>query len=1022
MSERRRHALLVAVGTYEDDTLRGLRAPRRDATDLARVLGDPAIGDFSVEVLDDPGAHELRRRVEDFFADRMAADTLLLHFACHGLKDEGGKLFLAASDTMHTRLESTAIPAEYVSRLMMRSRAGRAAVLLDCCYAGAFERGMFSRADTEVHVEDNFTALERVAGERGRAVLTASSAVEYAFEGSRVVAGEAAGSTMEAGPLDPPGPSLFTGALVEGLRTGEADLGGDGDVGLAELAEYIGQQVRAVTPNQNPQLWMFGAHGDLVIARAARRDGTLLPGAPLARAESAEPEQRLWAVADLQAVLEGPDPPVALAALAALRRLAEDDSRRVSEAARQSLAAVAPRIAQTHWDLGVTPAGQSAAEIEVPVLGPPVVRAHLKASADGWVRVRPIPQGLALSAFAKEPGVREARVDVRTATGELTLTVRAEIIAPLAGEADRSSPGEPGGRNRGLRLPAGLHAGAAALLLAAAAVLAAGVAERALSAVLAFGVLGATAACACAALSAALWRGARQKTADAVLRWSAVEAGLCTVSAVVLGVGSYGFRVDFLLFGAGTALHAVATGTLLSRALRRRWLLTRTSVWLAAALVLALVLLQPDVKVGRFDRPRGNILVQGHAVTGSEDTGGTLRYRRTYTDGKLYAPVTGHASQALEKFTGLEDGENDVLAATRAAQHKGGDILTTINAAAQKAGYDGLGGRQGAVVALDPGTGAVLALVSTPSYDPSAFAGNSERDRAAYEKLGKDPQKPLLNRALDQLYPPGAAFEVITAAAALEHGLYTNADEATNSPASWTLPGAATGLKNSDGTHCTNASLRQALRYSCDVVFGKISVDLPQNAIMKEAKKFGFGKSEWIKMSTAVSVYPEDTLALQNGLAAIGQYDNRATPFQMARVAAAIADDGSLKYPYLVQEAPVGSDEHGTEEEQRPLSQKNARSLQSMMETVVEGGTARNARITGVTVGGKTGSAQNGVKDMAKPYSWFIGYAKAAEGTPPVAVAVVVEDEDASQGDSPGGGLSASIARKVMEAVLKKQG
>lgn len=252
--------------------------------------------------------------------------------------------------------------------------------MLDCCYAGAFERGMFSRADAEAHVQDSFSGLERTAGQRGRAVLTASSAVEYAFEGDRLVASAGARSSAEKGR---PGPSLFTGALVEGLRTGAADLNGDGEIGLSELAEYVSQRIRRITPHQNPQLWIFGAQGDLPIGKAPRRVTRPAPLPPglAAAAASTEPERRLWAVTDLGSTARGADVALARTACAALVELRRDDSRRVSEAAQSAWSAVLPRVSAVRVDLGHSDPGAPRPAVLLPVEGPPVVRATLEAIA-----------------------------------------------------------------------------------------------------------------------------------------------------------------------------------------------------------------------------------------------------------------------------------------------------------------------------------------------------------------------------------------------------------------------------------------------------------------------------------------------------------------------------------------------------------------------------------------------------------------------------------------------------------------
>lgn len=379
-----RHALVVVTSRYEDAGLGALRAPVQDAAGLAEVLGDASVGDFDVEVLTDPTVQRLRLAVEDFFADRSAKDTLLLHFSCHGVKNAAGKLFLAASDTYRTRLAATAIPAEYVSSLMLDSRAQRAVLLLDCCYAGAFERGMIARAGAQVQVQESFQDLERTVGKRGRAVFTASSALEYAFEGDQPVSGGTAGAGE--------GPSLFTGALVEGLRTGEADLDHDGEVGMSELADYVNERIRERTPHQTPQLWLFGTQGDLTIAHTGRRRvvATELP-IPLADAvRSDSRERKLWSVEDLGTLLCGADVGVALAAHAALSELAADDSRRVAERATRALALAAPGVDTPAVEVGLTEAAV------VKVTGPPIVLATLEARTDPWLKVRYLDTGIEL--------------------------------------------------------------------------------------------------------------------------------------------------------------------------------------------------------------------------------------------------------------------------------------------------------------------------------------------------------------------------------------------------------------------------------------------------------------------------------------------------------------------------------------------------------------------------------------------------------------------------------------------------
>jgi uncharacterized caspase-like protein len=256
-----RSALIVASDEYTDPGLARLRAPASDARGLGAVLRDPQIGDFEVRTLFNQPAHDVTLAVEEFFADRRPDDLLLLHFSCHGVKDEDGELYFATANTKLRRLGATAVAAEFVNRRMNRSRSRRVVLLLDCCYAGAFERGMTARAGAGVEIETQF-------GGRGRAVITASNAMEYAFEGDELT------DTQELQP------SVFTSALVEGLETGEADRDQDGMVALDELYDYVYDKVRGATPNQTPCKWTFGVEGDLYIARRNRPVSTPAPLPP----------------------------------------------------------------------------------------------------------------------------------------------------------------------------------------------------------------------------------------------------------------------------------------------------------------------------------------------------------------------------------------------------------------------------------------------------------------------------------------------------------------------------------------------------------------------------------------------------------------------------------------------------------------------------------------------------------------------------------------------------------------------
>ncbi|MER5929784.1 penicillin-binding transpeptidase domain-containing protein [Streptomyces sp. NPDC002054] len=443
------------------------------------------------------------------------------------------------------------------------------------------------------------------------------------------------------------------------------------------------------------------------------------------------------------------------------------------------------------------------------------------------------------------------------------------------------------------------------------------------------------------------------------------------------------------------------------------------------------------VQIAQYAQERGNIIVQGEPITGSMVTNGSdYKFKRTYVNGPMWAPVTGYASQAFgsNQLESLEDGiltgNDDRLFFDRTIgmftgdKKQGGHVVTTLNAAAQKAAFDKLGDRKGAVAAIDPRTGAILALVSTPSYDPSSFAGNSKNDEKAWVALKDSEDKKLVNRALRETYPPGSTFKVVTAAAALEHGVVTDINAPTDTPEPYILPGTRTPMVN-HAKGCEKASLNEALKVSCNSVFANLGDKVTRDNMVKTAEKFGFNNE---KIDTPVrafaSVYDKTMSRDGNAQSSIGQFNTAATPLQMAMVAAAVANDGKLMKPYMVDQltSPHADlvEKNDPEEMSRPLSAENAQKVQEMMVNVVDNGTGGKAKIKGVTVGGKTGTAQHGEKNAKRPYAWFISYAKTDQGSP-VAVAVVIEDSEADREDISGGGLAAPVAKAVMEAVLKSQ-
>ncbi|MFJ4620459.1 peptidoglycan D,D-transpeptidase FtsI family protein [Streptomyces sp. NPDC088812] len=445
--------------------------------------------------------------------------------------------------------------------------------------------------------------------------------------------------------------------------------------------------------------------------------------------------------------------------------------------------------------------------------------------------------------------------------------------------------------------------------------------------------------------------------------------------------------------------------------------------------------------IARYGQPRGDILVGGEPVTGSRDSGEQLRYERTYTNGPLWAPVTGFASQVYGT-TFLEHTEDGVLSGadpllrpfplwndvTR-SRPAGGNVVTTLNAGAQRAAYQGLAGRKGAVAAVEPATGRILALFSAPSYDPAVLSGNGPAVEREWTRLNADPDRPMLNRAVRQTYPPGSTFKVVTAAAALDAGVIRDLDAPTDSPAPYTLPGTTTRLANAS-RGCEDASLRDAFMWSCNTVFAKLGVDVGVANMAATAEAFGFdapgGTSSGgvrIPFSVAPSTFDTSVDRAQLALSSIGQYNTRATPLQMAMVAAAVANGGQMRTPYLVERTTRRGGTTVATAGSRPARQvmypSTARRLRQLMTDVVREGTGTNAAIPGATVGGKTGTAQHGIGNAGTPYAWFVSWAQGdRDPEPKVAVAVVVEDSAANRRDITGGGLAAPIARAVMEAVL----
>ncbi len=436
-----------------------------------------------------------------------------------------------------------------------------------------------------------------------------------------------------------------------------------------------------------------------------------------------------------------------------------------------------------------------------------------------------------------------------------------------------------------------------------------------------------------------------------------------------------------------------------------------------------------------YNRERGTILVAGEAVARSVPSNDELKWNRLYPMAELYAHVTGYYSFTYGAGGGVEGAENDLLSgrSDKLFYRRVSDLLTgktpvgaslelTINPAAQQAAERALGTQRGAVVALDPKTGAILAMVSHPAYDPAELASHDAKAvEKAWLRLLKDDGDPLINRAIaGNLYPPGSTFKLITAAAALETGDYTQ-DSSVPGPASLRLPGVTKPLPNHDGQPCgpnDKTTLIHALVISCNTTFASLGMTLGPDALQAQAEKFGFGQNLSVPMRVTASSVPTGMNEPNTAQAAIGQFDVRTTPLQMAMVAAAIGNGGEVMKPYLVRRV-LGSqletiDEAAPEKLSEAVSTSTARQLTTMMKAVVSEGTGRAAQITGVEVAGKTGTAQHAVG--AAPHAWFVSFAPAAD--PRVAVAVVVEDGGSAGSEAAGGTVAGPIAKAVMEAVI----
>lgn len=430
---------------------------------------------------------------------------------------------------------------------------------------------------------------------------------------------------------------------------------------------------------------------------------------------------------------------------------------------------------------------------------------------------------------------------------------------------------------------------------------------------------------------------------------------------------------------------------------------------------------------------RGPIIVAGNAVASSTKIEDSQRFQRSYSNGPLYAGVTGYFSASFSQATGLEhaaenilDGKSQVLLGQRlrnlftGANRQGGGIVLTLNPQMQQIAAEQLGNRRGAVVALNAKTGAILAMYSSPSYDPNRLAVfDSEEVNNAYDELNSNPAQPLVNRAIGgDRYAPGSTFKVLTTIALLEKHIATP-DTPMPSPVSTVLPGTATSVSNIEEATCGNGTptLTEAFARSCNTTFVLASEKLAHEDLADVASRFGFGQEQEIPLTVTPSVFPEETDAAQLAMSAIGQYTVQTTPLQMAQVAQAIANNGTMMKPYLIDQIVDADLQVGSTTTPatagEPISPEIARQMNAMMQAVVNQpyGSGTSMALGSVTVAAKTGTAETGVDGRAN--AWSIGFAPAED--PQIAFAVIVEGDETTPVPH-GGSVAGPIARAIVEA------
>jgi peptidoglycan glycosyltransferase len=448
----------------------------------------------------------------------------------------------------------------------------------------------------------------------------------------------------------------------------------------------------------------------------------------------------------------------------------------------------------------------------------------------------------------------------------------------------------------------------------------------------------------------------------------------------------------------------------------------------------------------QFQYQRGSILTSNNKVIAeSVHVKGIYAYQRSYPDPFVYAPVTGYDS--LYSATGIEKTEDKFLSGSdpqltvhnlidlvTGKPKRGATVQLTINAAAQAVAYQQLKatGLPSGVVALDPKTGAVLALASYPTFNPNKYATfDSAQLKRIDNRYLKDPRQPLVNRGINQTFPPGSTFKVVTSSTAFSTGNYTPQTR-VYAPTNLKLPGTSKELINFDNLPCDDGGnptgngkvpLLYAFTVSCNTVFGNLGMKLGDNAIRQQAVKFGMNDANLrIPLPVSASSYPPipGNDPAFTAYSAIGQYSDQVTPLQEAMFSAAIANNGTLMTPYMVQKVTAPDLTPLESAQPAPLGQAVspgvAANVSQMMVNVVKQpyGTAHNtAFLPHIAIAAKTGTAQNGANNTGLDDAVFTCFAPV--GNPQIAVGVIVK------GGGLGADASAPIAVKIIQAYLASQ-